>query len=90
MTTGELLDQSSSVSNVSALIHLQNLIGGGIDRFFPVTDINVEFEEEILKVNFEDTGITIKFEEQNLEVNFDEPILDVTFEEETNDINITC
>ncbi len=28
MTTGELLDSKSSVSNVSALTHLQNITGG--------------------------------------------------------------
>lgn len=37
MTTGELLSDSSSVSNVSALTHLQNLdSGGGTDRLIYV------------------------------------------------------
>lgn len=91
MTTGALLDQSSSVSGVSALTHLQNLIGGGgVDHYFPYTDITVEFQEQDLRVDFSEQDLRADFSEQDLRVDFDSPVLNVTFDEEINDINITC
>ena len=92
MTTGLLLSQSSTVINVAALIHLQNLrgTGEGIDHWFPYTDITVEFEEQDLKVNFDEQDLSVEFIDDILLVNFEEDGLDVTFDTEILDINITC
>lgn len=89
MTTGELLNQESTVTNVSALVHLQNLAGtgGGIDRYFPYSDISVDmytpnlevsFDNQYLEVNFDNTELSVEFEENNLEVTFDDENLDIT------------
>ena len=91
MTTGELLNASSSVSGVSALTHLQNLVGGGgVDHFFPYTEIKVTFEEQNLRVDFTDQDLEVEFSEQDLIADLESPVLNVTFDEEINDINITC
>ena len=92
MTTGELLNQESTVSNVAAIIHLQNLegTGGGLDHYFPYTDINITFHEQLLEVSFHEQLLEANFEQQDLEVSFIEPNYSVTFDEEVNDINITC
>ena len=92
MTTGELLNQESTVSNVAALIHLQNLegTGGGSDNYFPYTDINISFTQQILSVNFDEQMLEADFETQETRVDFTQPSYSVTFDEENNDINITC
>ena len=90
MTTGALLDQSSSVTNVSAWVHLQSLVGGGFDHYFPYTDITVEFQEQDLKVAFTEQDLKADFIEQDLRVVLEDTTFNVTFEEQDNDINITC
>ena len=93
MTTGELLSSESTVSNTTALIHLQNLDGtggGGETIYIPYTDISVTFIEPVLKVTFEEQMLSVEFIEDILNVTFDEPIYNVTFDEETTDISITC
>ena len=92
MTTGELLNQESTVSNVSALTHLQNLsgTGSGVDQWFPYNDITIAFEEPDLKVAFEEPSLLVDLVEDDLDVNLEEPELIVTFDDDTNDIILTC
>ncbi len=91
MTTGELLDQSSSVTQVSALTHLQNLnTGTGVDRWFPYADMEITFEEQDVSVKFDEQNLDIAFEEQDVSVKFEEDILNVTIEEANLDITVTC
>ena len=92
MTTGELLNQESTVTNVSALIHLQNLegTGSGVDHYFPYSEINVSMLEPKLTIEFSDRNLIAKFTDQNIAVKFVEDNLSVTFDGESNDINITC
>ena len=52
MTTGQQLDNISTVSNVSALTHLLNPSGeggGGVDHLVPFTDITCDLLEVILE-----------------------------------------
>ena len=92
MTTGELLASESTVSNVSALIHLQNIAGTGTgqDVYIPYTDVSVDFVEDVLKVDFIDDELVVEFSDDIIEVDFEEDIMLVTFEEENLDISVTC
>ncbi len=47
MTTGELLDSKSSVSNTTALTHLQNISGGGSVILYDKIEI-IEDEDILL------------------------------------------
>jgi hypothetical protein len=58
MTTGELLSLSSSVSNVSALVHLQNLdVGGG---YTINSEIVVISQNDAIMLEEKDTSIPIE------------------------------
>ena len=91
MTTGELLDSESAVSNTTALIHLQNLSGtGGVDHWFPYSEIEVAFEEPLLDISFLETNLSVDFKEDVLSVVFEDENLSVTIVDDINDISLTC
>ena len=91
MTTGQLLDQESTVTNVEAWVHLQNLEGtGGVDHYFPYSDVSVDIITLNLEVEFEEQELMTNFEEPILTVEFEEHNLEVTFEDENLDITVTC
>ncbi len=93
MTTGELLNQESTVSNTTALIHLQNIQGTGggtVNHYIPFTEVLVSFDEQILDVSFVDEELAVTFDDIELEVVFDDEELLITFDRETVDINVTC
>ncbi len=86
MTTGELLDSESTVSNVSALIHLQNIEGMGgtcgsmaIRSSFGLKRLYHHFNPSVLpilfiaknqRVLFASGGIIEKFNTQKMIIHF--------------------
>ncbi len=91
MTTGELLDSKSTVSNTTALIHLQNInqIGGDI-QWFPYTDVKVIFTSPQLIANFSTPTTEVAFTSPVVSAEVTTEVLSVTFEDDVNDISLTC
>ena len=60
MTTGEYLDSISTLTNVSALTHLQNIETGGGGDVFINSDIITLKEEDPIRIEEVDNVIIIK------------------------------
>ena len=86
MTTGEKLSSWSSVSNVSAIVHLQNLLV--LDQYVDFTTAKIQ--EEILSARLVDTLNATLVEEEVLQATLVEESLVTTLQEDTNKGEIQC
>ena len=81
MTTGELLDSKSSVTNVSALTHLQNITGGGDPIYTPIEQFSIDVSQHEMTVDIQDTGINVVAEDNGITVNGDNSGMTVDLDE---------
>ncbi len=90
MTTGELLDSKSSVSNVSALTHLQNISGGGTDRYIPYDDMVLDIQVDRMEADISKQVLSVEVQRMVMDVEVDGRTLEADIETKNKEIDNGC
>lgn len=90
MTTGELLDSKSTVSNTTALIHLQNIGGSGIDRYIPYTDMIFNINRDIMEINVAKKDLVVNMQVLDIDIDISDRYLAINIDKNDLEVNNVC
>lgn len=93
MTTGQLLSSLSTVSNVSALTHLQNIdCQGGADTIYNIYSgrLEVSSVDEVLEINLQQPLYSISLEQKIYEININKKENDIILNKNNLELDKSC
>ncbi len=93
MTTGEQLDNISTVSNTTALIHLMNPSGeggGGVDRLIPYDDLFLDIQIDRMSVDMQNDTLNIEIQSKEIDVELGTKTLSIDIQTNTKEIYHVC
>ena len=92
MTTGQQLDNISTVNNVSALIHLMNpsAYGGGTDRLIPYDDLVLDIQIDRMSVDMQNNTLNIEVQRKEIDIELGTNVLSIDIENKNKEVDNGC
>ncbi len=92
MTTGEQLDNISTVSNTTALIHLMNPSGegGGTDRLIPYDEIVLDLQIPTMSIDLAASTMAIEIQRKEIDAEISGRYLSIDLQITNKEINNVC